>query len=172
MQIVEAARAIGLDSISFLGADVSSTAFNRPQGWEADRVADVALSREETVQFAEVVETTIEQHAAHFKSGFIVESPQKLREIVQYYEALNGDADLPEVRCNAPWVSAVIEADGTVRPCFFHQALGNIDDQPLVDILNSSEAISFRRDLDLQDNPICRKCVCSLHLPATASVER
>lgn len=172
MQIVEAARAIGLNSISFLGADVSSTAFNHPRGWEADRVADVALSRDETAQFAEVVEATIEQHAAHFRSGFIVENPHKLRQIVQYYKALNGDAELPGVRCNAPWVSAVIESDGTVRPCFFHQALGNIDDQPLANILNSSRAISFRRDLDLQDNPICRKCVCSLHLPATASVAR
>lgn len=170
VQIVEAARAIGLDSISFLGADVSSTAFNRPQGWEADRVADVALSREETARFAEVVEATIEQHAAYFKSGFIAESPQKLRQIVQYYEASNGDAHFPAVRCNAPWVSAVIESDGTVRPCFFHQALGNIDSQPLADILNSSRAISFRRDLDLQANPICRKCVCSLHLSATAAV--
>lgn len=168
--IIEAAREIGLDHISFLGADVSSTAFNRPEGWDEERVAEVALSREETKQFAQVVEATIEHHAADFTSGFVVESPDKLRRLVQYYRALNGDAPFPAVRCNAPWVSTVIESDGTVRPCFFHEALGNIHDEPLAAILNSTEAISFRRGLDMDADPICRKCVCTLHLPSTESV--
>lgn len=165
--IIETARKLGLNNISFLGADVSSTAFNRPQRWDGDRVAEVALSREETAQFARVVEETIQNHAQDFASGFIVETPRKLRQLVQYYRALNGDAALPPIRCNAPWVSAVIEPDGAVRPCFFHQALGNIDEQPLAEILNSPRAVSFRRDLDMDADPTCRKCVCTLHLSPT-----
>ena len=35
---VRAAREIGLDHISFLAADVSSDAFNRPGGWDDERV--------------------------------------------------------------------------------------------------------------------------------------
>lgn len=167
--IVDAARALGLDQISFLSADVSSAAFNRPDGWDEDRVADVALDHDETAQFALIVEETIQKYAAAFASGFIVESPQKLRQLVQYYQALNGEAALPPVHCNAPWVSAVVEADGTVRPCFFHEALGNIKDQPLEAILNSPRAVSFRRDLDMDADPTCRKCVCTLHLPPTRS---
>lgn len=167
--IVDAAHDVGLQQISFLAADVSSTAFNRPQGWDEERVADVALSRAETVQFSQVVEATIKSHKADFESGFIAESPAKLRRLVQYYAALNGERDFPPVRCNAPWVSTVVEADGTVRPCFFHEALGNIQQQPLEAILNSPDAIAFRRDLDMARDPICRKCVCSLHLaPASA----
>ena len=36
---VRAAHEIGLDRISFLAADVSSEAFNRPGGWEHERAA-------------------------------------------------------------------------------------------------------------------------------------
>ncbi len=36
--IVAAAKDIGLDHVSFLAADLSSVAFNRPEGWTQDRV--------------------------------------------------------------------------------------------------------------------------------------
>ena len=78
------------------------------------------------------------------------------------------EAEAP--RCNAPWVSAVVEADGTVRPCFFHRALGNIFEQPLIDIVNGPEAVRFRRELDMARNPICRRCVCSVYVPVTNAV--
>ena len=66
--------------------------------------------------------------------------------------------------CNAPWVSSVVEADGTVRPCFFHRSLGNIHEQSLEEILNSPEAVAFRRGLDVKADPICKTCVCTLSL--------
>ncbi len=61
-------------------------------------------------------------------------------------------------------MSTVIEADGAVRPCFFHPELGNVRDAPLDEILNSPAAIAFRRRLDVSRDPVCRKCVCSLQL--------
>lgn len=169
-QIVETARALALDSISFLAADVSSTAFNRPDGWPAERVADVALSREEVIAFNRLLEETIDHYAAEIESGFIVESADKLRRLGRYYAALNGDGELPPVRCNAPWVSAVVEADGTVRPCFFHPPLGNVHEQPLAEIVNGETAISFRRNLDVTQDPICRRCTCSLTFGRRATV--
>ena len=69
-----------------------------------------------------------------------------------------------------PWVSAVVEADGTVRPCFFHQSLGNIRETALSEILNSDAAIRFRKTLDMDKNDTCRKCVCYLNLAPTAGV--
>jgi radical SAM protein with 4Fe4S-binding SPASM domain len=84
--------------------------------------------------------------------------------------------DFPENHCNAPWVSTVIEADGTVRPCFFHRPLGNIHERPLETIINSDEAMAFRRQLDIKTDPICRQCVCTLYLasgkPATAPISK
>jgi len=162
--IVIAAREIGLDAISFLAADVDSEAFNRPGGWDGERAGEVALDPQEAQEFEGIVEQVIAERAADFRSGFIVEKPEKLRRLAATYRSLHGEAKLPETVCNAPWVSAVIEADGAVRPCFFHPEHGNIHQQPLVDILNSPEAIRFRRQLDVKRDPICRRCVCTLKL--------
>jgi MoaA/NifB/PqqE/SkfB family radical SAM enzyme len=162
--IIEAAHAIGLSRISFMSADVSSTAFNRPDPWQEPRISEVALDPGESREFAAVVEDVIQRFAADFDSRFISENPDKLRRLPRYYAALNGLADPPATVCNAPWVSSVVEADGTVRPCFFHGALGNIHAQPLDAILNSPEAVAFRRDLDVTTNPICKVCVCTLSL--------
>jgi MoaA/NifB/PqqE/SkfB family radical SAM enzyme len=162
--VVAAAHDLGLDQISFLAADVSSTAFNRPTPWDEGRAAEVALDAAEADDLAEVVEETISRHAADFAGGFIAETPDQLRALPRYFRGLAGDGELHAPRCNAPWVSTVIEADGTVRACFFHRALGNLREAPLDRILNSKAAIDFRRRLDVHTDPICRRCVCALHL--------
>ena len=72
--------------------------------------------------------------------------------------------------CNAPWVSAVIEADGSVRPCFFHPISGDIRENSLLDIINSEKSISFRKNLDVKTNSICEKCVCYLNLSPFAKI--
>jgi MoaA/NifB/PqqE/SkfB family radical SAM enzyme len=162
--IVAAAHEIGLNRISFMSADVSSTAFNRPEPWQEPRVSEVALDPTEAQEFAELVEDVIRRFPADFESHFISESPTRLRRLPRYYAALNGLGEPPTTVCNAPWVSSVVEADGTVRPCFFHKSLGNIHDQPLESILNSPDAVAFRRDLDVTTNPICKVCVCTLSL--------
>jgi Fe-coproporphyrin III synthase len=65
--------------------------------------------------------------------------------------------------CNAPWVSAVIEADGSVRPCFFHPSIGNLSGTTLEAVINGAEGRGFRSTLNVANNPICRNCVCSLN---------
>jgi len=165
--IIDAAHEIGLDQISFLPADVSTEAFNRPELWADDKTSEVKPAAEELPQLKMVIEALIQTYAADFTSGYIAESPAKIRRIYDYYAALHGLAEFPVVRCNAPWVSAVVEADGTVRPCFFHEAAGNIKETALPDLLNSPTAIDFRRNLDMDADPTCRKCVCSLNLRPT-----
>jgi MoaA/NifB/PqqE/SkfB family radical SAM enzyme len=162
---VRAAKALRLDSISFLAADLTSQAFNRPKGWSPARQSEVALDGEEVQRLQEEVEALIADHGQDIRSGYILESPEKLRRIVGHFRAHLGQVRATAPRCNAPWVSAVIEADGTVRPCFFHQPLGNIHDRPLLEVLNGNEAVEFRERLDIRNNPVCRNCVCSLYLP-------
>jgi MoaA/NifB/PqqE/SkfB family radical SAM enzyme len=166
--IIEAAKTLGLDQISFLAVDVSSSAFNRPEGWPPERAAAVALTAADVTRFAQIVEETIARYQDEFASGFVAESPARLRRLPRYFKALNGEGQYPENTCNAPWVSTVIEADGTVRPCFFHRSLGNIRDRPLEEILNGDEAIAFRRRLDVRRDPICQKCVCTLYMSPRA----
>jgi MoaA/NifB/PqqE/SkfB family radical SAM enzyme len=158
------AKSLGLDQISFLAADVSTTAFDRPQPWSAERAAEVALGPAESDELAALMGRIIVEHEGDFASGFIAESPAQLRRISGYYSALHGRCDFPPVQCNAPWVSAVVEADGTVRPCFFHPSYGNLRVGSLDRILNSPEAVAFRRSLDVHKNPICQRCVCTLNL--------
>jgi MoaA/NifB/PqqE/SkfB family radical SAM enzyme len=168
--IVDDSHDIGLDQISFLNADVSTDAFNRPNLWEIEKVNEIKLSLEEVSQFKEVIENLINTHLQEFKSGFIAESPDKLRGFYNYYAAFHGLCKFPTVTCNAPWVSAVIEADGRVRPCFFHSSMGDIKDASLTNLINDPDSISFRKNLDTTTNPICKKCVCSLHLSPMAKL--
>lgn len=166
---VDTARRIGLDRVSFLAADVSTDAFNRPAPWSAARAEEVALSREDLSVLASELDALERDNATDFDTGFIAESPEKLRRrLHDYYAALLGTGDFAPNQCNAPWVSTVIESDGTVRPCFFQPPLGNINSAPsLGAIINSADAIAWRQGLDPRRDSICRKCVCTLSLGAT-----
>jgi MoaA/NifB/PqqE/SkfB family radical SAM enzyme len=158
---VEAARDLGLKSISFLAADVSSEAFNRPVVWSSQRQNQVALAPGQI----SVLEAEVEALIGTGECGsFVVESPEKLRRIVDHFRAHLGLQPSRAPRCNAPWVSAVIESDGVVRPCFFHRSIGTVGNgASLLEVLNGPEAIRFRLGLDVATNPVCRRCVCSLN---------
>jgi MoaA/NifB/PqqE/SkfB family radical SAM enzyme len=162
--ILKAAHEIDLDQISFLTADVSTDAFNRPKLWGDAKVNEVRLSLDELKRFKEIIDLLIESHSNDFENKFIAESPEKFRRFYNYYAAFHGLCEFPLNRCNAPWVSAVIEADGSVRPCFFHAVSGNIKEASLTQILNSESSVSFRKNLNVKTNSICEKCVCSINL--------
>jgi Fe-coproporphyrin III synthase len=164
-QIVDSAEDIGLNQISFLPADVSSHAFNREVLWDKPRQTEVMISLNELPQLAEAIEELIERQQSKFESRFIAEAPEKIRKIYSYYAALHGLNNFPYKRCNAPWVSTVIEADGSVKPCFFHNTIGNIKEDRLTNILNGVIATKFRNTLDMDTNSTCLKCVCYLNLP-------
>jgi Fe-coproporphyrin III synthase len=156
--LVRHARAMALDSISFLPADVSSMAFGRQRPIEAETLA---LSRAEVAELREIVDDLIARFGEEFATGFIAESPEKLRRLPQYYAAIAGDSPFPPVACNAPWMSVVVEGDGAVRPCFFHERIGNIRDDSLADIV-AGRLVTFRAALDVSTNPVCERCVCSM----------
>jgi len=169
-RIIEAAKEIGLDQISFLPADVTSQAFNRDTPWDTPRQEEIMPDQVELSLLNEVVEEIIRKYSAEFSNNFIAESPEKIRKIYAYYCALHGLTPFPFKKCNAPWVSTVIEADGNVRPCFFHEVIGNIRNNSLDEILNSASAVAFRSNLDVAKDPTCVKCVCYLNLKPSARI--
>jgi MoaA/NifB/PqqE/SkfB family radical SAM enzyme len=168
--IIQAAKTMGIDQVSFLPADVSSHAFNREVLWKEDRQIEIVPDVSELSELQEMIRYLACQHKQDFAVGFIAESLPKLQMIHDHYAAYHGRAPFPYKKCNAPWVSAVIEADGTVRPCFFHPAYGNIHESRLENLLNSPAALQFRKALDMDKNPTCRQCVCYLNLPAWKKV--
>ena len=160
-ETVDAAQSLHLKSISFLAADVDSSAFARPNGWPTEKKSAVGLdSAEITALEAEMDALISRGECGHF----VRESPTKLRRIAYHFRAVLGEEPAVAPACNAPWNSAVVEADGTVRPCFFQPPIGHLNSgKPLDQILNSPQAVAFRESLNVATNPICQKCVCSLN---------
>ena len=165
VEAIDAIRGTGIDRLSFLAADVGSRAFNRPQPWDSDRKADVALSADQLPLLAATIREVERRCADALQAGFVVGGAAALWRIHDYYAALAGRTAFPRVRCNAPWVSAVLEPGGVVRPCFFHEPYETQDGASLAASLNSSSAMAFRRSLRVNRDETCRRCVCSLSLP-------
>ena len=160
--IAAAALAMGVDQVSFLAADVTSDAFNRPAGLpRADGAARLLLDETEVAELEAVVEATIGAHAADLAARRIVPGPEGLRRLARYYRAHLGQAPFPPVACNAPWASVFITADGAVRPCFFHPPVGNIRERPLAELLERRMP-AFRDSLHVATDPTCARCVCTL----------
>jgi MoaA/NifB/PqqE/SkfB family radical SAM enzyme len=157
--IVGQAKVLGLDAISFLPADVSSDSFGRSKALPKNN--PLVLTQEDLRELNKEIGRLQSSYPGDFASGYIAEQPDKLRRLVRYYGAVLEQNEFPTPACNAPWVSVVVEANGDVRPCYFHQVVGNIRHKPLAGILRE-ELRSFRRGLDVDSNPVCRRCVCSL----------
>ena len=158
VETVCAAKTIGLESISFLAADVTSSAFNRALAWPVARQSEVALAPAEIPALESQVEALIRA-----EDPFVLEGPEKLRRIVRHFKVHLGLEAPSAPRCNAPWVSAVVESDGTLRPCFFHPPIGNVRQQSLADVLNGESARAFRAHLNVASDATCQRCVCSLY---------
>jgi Fe-coproporphyrin III synthase len=168
-QIIDAAKDMELDRISFLPADVSSHAFNREILWNKERQEEVLIEAKDLSLLEEIIEYIISTYKENTHRSFIAESEDRLRKIGSYYKAAHSQHAFPSKKCNAPWVSAVIEADGNVKPCFFYPSFGNIREQELPDILNGEPMLNFRKKLDIEKDETCRRCVCYLNLPPGAN---
>ena len=156
--LVALAHALGAASISFLAADVGNAgAFGRTDS----RHEDIALRATDLPLLADALEALERDHAEDFRSGFIQETPDKLRRLHAYYRALCGLGDFPAVRCNAPEFSAVIEADGRLRPCFFIPGSGTVPSWDLTGGLNTPAMQGLRADIRARRRSECARCVCA-----------
>jgi Fe-coproporphyrin III synthase len=164
-ETVDTARRLQLTDISFLGLDISSQAFGREK---QDAIMPLAVGSlmipgDEIPALRDAVEELVSRESASL-GQFIRESAAVLQSVlVEHVEAhwfpLRGEHRT--VRCNAPWTSVVIEPDGSVRPCWFLPAYGNLREYPsLHALLTSPVASQYRAALDVTSNPTCRACVC------------
>lgn len=159
-QFVELARQTGARQVSFLAVDVANPhAFGRTD----DFGSNVALRAEDLPLFEQQLRSLEQEHAQDFRSGFIAESPQKMRRILQYFAATCGLGKYPPQRCNAPEFSAVIGATGRVNPCFFIPGpTGAVVHGNLGEILNSESMGALRDDIQSANRAECARCVCSM----------
>lgn len=163
---VSLAKELGARQVSFLAVDVANPhAFGRTDGFSTD----LALLPEELAELGALLGAMERECATEFSSGFIAESPGKLRRILQYFAALHGKAPYPEVRCNAPEFSAVVGASGQVQPCFFISGPAESslqgDSMALDDLsrtLNGERMRELRSSIRAGERAECKTCVCSM----------
>jgi MoaA/NifB/PqqE/SkfB family radical SAM enzyme len=157
---VDLARTLGARQVSFLAVDVvNGHAFARA----GDTSAEPALRAEDLPELERIIERMERDYAAEFRSGFIAESPPKLRRILQYFGALRGRGVYPEVRCNAPEFSAVVDARGGVQPCYFIQGPPRASgDRGLRARLESGPMSELRAAIRDGKRTECKTCVCSM----------
>jgi radical SAM protein with 4Fe4S-binding SPASM domain len=157
---IDLARRLRARQVSFLAVDVANPhAFGRND----DFTTNLALGRDDLGELEQILNGVERDYAADFRSGFIAESPHKLRKIHQYFAAVCGTAGYPSVRCNAPEVSAVIDARGRVSPCFFIGGPANARwREDLGEALNADTMVDLREDIRAGKRPECKTCVCSL----------
>ena len=165
-RFVALASELGAAQVSFLAVDVANAhAFAR----SGDIDTGLALGHADLPVLAQTLSALERERAADFETGFIAESPAKLRRLLQYFAAVCGDGPYPPVRCNAPEFSAVLTADGRVQPCFFIPAAEPA--APLADAgrrLNSTPMRVLRAAIQAGQRPECARCVCSLWRSADA----
>jgi MoaA/NifB/PqqE/SkfB family radical SAM enzyme len=147
-ELVDSARRLGFDCISFLGADLSSQAFSREVHGPAD-VSAIQPSREDLRLMGDGI------RRIEACDDFIEGGAPKLKRIAEYFQALSGASEFPDVRCNAPWASIVIETTGKIRGCFFQPVIGDVR------TINGERAMQFRRTLNVATDATCARCVCS-----------
>ena len=136
-------RAMALDGISFLPADVFSSAsggsFRRRIETAGARCATrPPSSRSSSRRRSPAIATTSHRDSSPNRRT----SCGGFRSTTRRSRARAVSA----VSCNAPWMSAVIEADGSVRPCFFHQSVGISPAEPLSSIVKRNLP-AFRESL-------------------------
>jgi MoaA/NifB/PqqE/SkfB family radical SAM enzyme len=157
---VDLARRLGAQQVSFLAADVNNPhAFGRKEGI----VSDIALSSADLPGLERALAMLERDYADDFRSGFIAESPRRLRRILQYFSALCGGTPCAPLRCNAPEFSAVVDAEGRLRPCFFIP--GPADAGPgrnLEHALNSDSMMALRSAIRERSRVECANCVCPI----------
>ncbi len=163
-KMIELAKSLGVDRISFLAADVYSDSFGRDTRGYADKNENILLDENEIDEFRNVIGETIVKHKEDFDNGFVSESPGKMFHILQYYQACIGKAEYPRNICNAPMVSAVITSTGIILPCYFLPSFGNLRKAPLAELLNNKAIKSTRKNVRSYVLDRCRQCVCTLHV--------
>ncbi len=164
--MIELARTLKIDRISFLAVDVRSVAYGRLETGETFSESTVSLNQDECSEFEEIVKRLSFDYQKHFQSGFISESPEKLHHLAQYFRALLGETEFPRNNCNAPNVSAVITSAGDVLPCYFLPKYGNIREKEIRTIVNSDSIYQTRQQVKEYSLKQCQQCVCTLQVPS------
>lgn len=160
-ETVRAAREIGLKGISFSAIDIENAHAFQREG-QLDEQSHLLIGTDRLDELQRELQRFYDECERDFANGFITDTPADIHhDIWRHYAGLGGREARPTPVCDAPWTSAILEHDGTLRPCFPMPAYGKVaPDQTLHDALNTPDAIRFRDELKVATDPRCYGCVC------------
>jgi Fe-coproporphyrin III synthase len=156
--IVEAARDLGAHHASFLPLDASSAAFGGVPAGRANLVPGPDQVEELLAAVDRLAAKGVLTAEPSGGPPFVLESAQRLRELAAHLRASGGLGHFERPRCDAPWWSVVVEADGALRPCFFQDAAGDVR-EGLQAVRQSAGYVQALRDIR-STNEVCERCVC------------
>ena len=153
LETIDAARGLGCDHASFLPLDASSDSF----GSRPDLRHALLPSREQVDRFEAAVATL--ERKGGFADGFVSENPAKLLRLARHLRASRGERAFERPPCDAPWWSSVVDADGSLRPCFFHAPVGDV--RAGLSALRQGDGYRHALAAIRADNETCDRCVCA-----------
>jgi radical SAM protein with 4Fe4S-binding SPASM domain len=162
---VDTAHALNLTSISFFGLDSDSPAFGRDHlpASAMDSVAMLRILPEDLPLLAAQLDRLERDYADDMARGFICEIVPLLRRTLSpLLEAYLYPKEPRQnsYECNVPFKSAVLEPDGSVRPCWFLPSYGNAAKEGgVAAVLRKLSSVQFRAELDVHTHPVCQKCI-------------
>ena len=160
---------MGFDEISFLAADVSSAAFNRPEPWPADRAAEIALGARSSCRCStRRFDDAVHRDAANCSTnGFVAggralaRSNRAVLPRARRRRRLPARAVQRAVGVGSPGAGDVAAARASFSRCTAPPAeVWTTRSIPPPRSLSAASSTS-------RSNETCRRCVCSLNLPLT-----
>jgi len=142
LEIAQSALEIGCDTVSFLAMDVDNTEAFGERAATPSR-PDAAALREELTALRRALPDEV-----------LIDSPYALDRIWKLAEG-GGAAGSPP--CDAPFTTALVGADLSLRPCFFLPPHGSVASGLQAGLARAAPAL---RELDQDTEAACRSCVC------------
>lgn len=158
---VRSARELGVRGISFSAMDIENAQAFQRKGRLKEQ-AHLLIGESDLDELQRELLRFYDECDSDFKNGFITDNKADIHNnIWLHYASLAGREVRLTPICDAPWTSAILEHDGTLRPCFPMPAYSKVKPgQSLRDTLNAAEAMRFRNELDVASDPRCYGCVC------------
>lgn len=149
--LVAAARELGFDQVSFLPLDASSEAF----GGAPEARAGLVPGRG---QLEALGQALARLEARGELGAFVAEDRARLAQVAAHLEAGAGLRPFERPACDTPWWSSVVEADGALRPCFFHAPAG--DARAGLSAARGSSGYRAALRAVRRPNATCQRCAC------------
>jgi Fe-coproporphyrin III synthase len=145
------------DGVAVAVPDLFSGGFVRFPDLLDRKMRTLMLSAEECGEFEAAIRQLQEEFPSDWLADFIVEGNLiRFLEYFRHHAGLVGG--LSPRRCSQGAQRLIVNGKGEVKPCFFLEPIGHLDDLEEGDFYSSQKAVRFRTGFDPRSNPTCRQC--------------